>query len=79
MLKGRAEFDIHRNDMFWNACILDGETLEFFHPRWSGYNDAFWWDNVAEKNRTVKCTGSKGTEKYFRIDYHTLDVIEVNE
>jgi len=79
MLKGRAEFNISRNDMFWRACILDDETLEFFHPKWSGYNDVYWWDNVAEKNRTVKCVGNKGTEKRFRLDYHTLNVDEVSE
>lgn len=78
-LSGRAEFRISRNDMFWNCCIhdWDGETFEFYHIKWSGYNDANWWDNVSEKASIATCEGDKGTEKKFKLDYKTLDVIEV--
>lgn len=78
LLTGRAEFSIHRNDMFWNCCLLDCDNnFEFYHIRWSGYNDANWWDNVSEKASVVTCKGDKGTEKKFKLDYKTLDVVEV--
>lgn len=78
LLKGRAEFSIHRNDMFWKCCLLDSNNgYEFFHVRWSGYNDSFWWDNVSEKNSVTTCKGNKGTEKKFKLNYKTLDVVEV--
>ena len=73
-LKGKAEFNIYRNDMFWKCCIYDAETGLFYHIRWQGYNDSFWWDNVAEKNRITECNGKK-----FKINYHTLEVVEVTE
>lgn len=78
-LTGRAEFSISRNDMFWRCCISDwdGEIFEFYHIKWSGYNDANWWDNVSEKASITTCQGDKGTVKKFKLDYKTLDVIEV--
>lgn len=78
-LTGRADFSISRNDMFWNCCIYDwnGEMYELFHIKWSGYNDANWWDNVSEEASVVTCKGDRGTERKFRLNYKTLDVIEV--
>ena len=78
LLTGRAEFRIYRNDMFWSCCILDFDNnFEFYHIRWVGYNDDNWWDNVSEKASVVTCKGEKGTEKKFKLNYNTLDVIEV--
>lgn len=79
MLTGKAEFSIHRFDMFWKFCINDGKNLEFFHGRISGYNDAYWWENVAEKASRIKVTGDKGTEKIFKINLFTCEVTEVVE
>lgn len=68
------------NDLFWNFCILaSGDRIEFFHGRISGYNDAYWWKNVSEKASLVKVTGNKGTEKTFKVNYRTLEVVEVGE
>ena len=78
-LIGKAKFDINRNDMFWTCCLFaykDGE-LEWYHIKWIGYNDAYWWDNVSEEASIVICKGDKGTEKKFKLNYKTLDVIEV--
>ena len=77
LLKGTADFNINRNDMSWYSCILDTNNFEFFHVRLSGYNDDFWWDNVSEKASIISCKGTKGTEKKFKLNYKTLDVIEV--
>lgn len=78
LLKGKAEFNIVRNDMFWRCCILDSNNkFEFFHIRWSGYNDANWWDNVSERASVATCKGDKGTVKKFKLNYRTLEVVEV--
>lgn len=78
LLTGRAEFNISRNDMSWRCCILDtNNDYEFFHLYWSGYNDAYWWDNVSDKASVITCKGDKGTERKFRLNYKTLDVIEI--
>ena len=79
LLTGKAKFSISRNDMFWRCCLYtreDGE-FEWYLPEWSGYNDAYWWDNVSEEASVVTCRGDKGTEKKFKLNYETLDVIEV--
>ena len=77
LLKGTADFNINRNDMFWHSCILDCNNFEFYHVRLSGYNDDFWWDNVSEKASIISCKGTKGTEKKFKLNYKTLDVVEI--
>ena len=79
LLKGKAEFNISRNDMYWRSCMYtheDGE-FEWYHVKWYGYNDANWWDNVSENASIVTCKGDKGTEKKFKLNYKTLEVIEV--
>ena len=38
---------------------------------------ANWWDNVSEKASVVTCTGDKGTTRKFKLNYKTLDVLEV--
>lgn len=79
LLTGKAEFDIINNDMFWTCCLhtYDNGKFEFYHIRWSGYNDAFWWDNVSEKASVTTCRGDKGTVKKFKLNYRTLEVVEV--
>ena len=39
----RAKFTQIRNDLFWE--IFDRDTDKFIH--WSGYDDYYWWANVA--------------------------------
>ena len=81
-LKGKATIKLMSNDLFWDCCISDTSNIkkmEFFHIKWYGYNDAYWWNNVAESKRVSKCVGSLGTTKYFKIDFHTLEVEEVEE
>lgn len=33
------------NDLFWTAYHHDGDHFE--KMSWTGYNDAYWWHNVA--------------------------------
>ena len=37
----RARFNQISRDLFWE--VFDGEK----YIRWSGYDDNFWWNNVA--------------------------------
>jgi hypothetical protein len=55
-----AKFSISRNDMTWRYYCC-----EFLW--WRGYNDAYWWENVPQKNEdhgynTREC--SKCHKKY---------------
>lgn len=83
LLKGTAKFEIHRNDMYWDCMILDSGFdennnyhSEFFHCKWTGYNDNYWWTEVSEKNRTIEVIGDKGTMKKFVLNYGTNEVTE---
>lgn len=44
----------------------------FIELKWSGYNDANWWDNVSPNADVVEQGGRR-----FRIDFMTDDVYEV--
>lgn len=46
----RARFDKLRRDLYWN---LWHEGREF---KWGGYDDRYWWDNVAPKPETRRRT-----------------------
>ena len=79
LLTGKAEYNKSVNDLYWKCTLYtyeDGE-FEWYHISWWGYNDDFWWNNVAEERSVVTCIGDKGTEKKFKLDYRTLDVVEV--
>lgn len=69
------------NDIFWNfgVYIETDKGLEWFKYKWRGYNDTFWWENVAlQKDKQIATVvGDKGTVKRFRIDYRTGIVREV--
>ena len=38
-----ARFQKLYNDLFWE--VFDSKQQKFI--KWQGYNDAYWWDNVA--------------------------------
>lgn len=42
-----ARFQQLRNDLFWSIFDLD----ENKSIRWTGYNDAYWWNNVATSDQ----------------------------
>lgn len=72
---GKAESRHSRNDLYWVIYFLDMVTGEFIKLRWIGYNDGFWWNNVAptEQARVIKGTNGKS----YRIDFNTGEVWEV--
>jgi hypothetical protein len=56
---GYAEVDHLSNDIFFSIYILgENETL-----RWTGYNDAYWWNKVAPTDQfqilTMVRTGNR--------------------
>lgn len=76
----RATFDIHRNDMYWKCHTYietEASPFEWFKLEWQGYNDDNWWDNVAPTACVKSFIGDQGTTKTFRIDYHTMLIVEV--
>ena len=67
-MKHSANFSKHNNDLYWNISI-DGIKLE-----WIGYNDTFWWQNVAtSEEHQIRNIG----ERKFKIDFRTNIVEEI--
>lgn len=63
-----ADFDSLGRDLFWRYRDSQDGTI-----RWTGYDDANWWQNVAPANRDRK---GPVTGRTYRIDYET-DVVQV--
>lgn len=79
-LGGVAECTIYGRDIFWKFHQMRWTKdlkLEWFKAKWTGYNDANWWDNVAPSQRQQKCTGELGTVAVLEIDFRTGRVVEV--
>ena len=79
-LSGVAELSFYGRDMYWTFMQTrwtNDLKLEFFSARWTGYNDDYWWDNVAPSQRQQKCTGEMGTVVVLEIDFRTGRVVEI--
>lgn len=74
---GNANYNSYDNDMFWKMFYKDPKTGEYFKIELSGYNDSYWWNEVAPKKEKFEVIGSEGTTKSFRIDYKTNEVFEL--
>lgn len=72
---GKAEYGSSRNDMYWELHFLDMVSGEFVKLTWTGYNDGFWWNNVAPTEQARARKGKNG--KQYRIDFNTDEVFEV--
>lgn len=48
------------NDLFWDKWVIDEDEL----LRWSGYDDHYWWQNVATTDQFQIRTGKKTGKKY---------------
>ena len=60
----QARFSQSRNDMYWS--IYD-ECDGFV--RWAGYDDEYWWDNVATTEQARVRIGKSG--RRYTIDFST--------
>lgn len=86
---GKAEITHTGNDIFYSACVTVGKKGDYgkkdyragvyHHPKWTAYNDANFWDNVATQkdfwDKTVKCCTCCNGHK-IKLDYKTLTVFE---
>lgn len=64
----KAKFGCNRNDMHWSLYDLKDGFV-----RWSGYDDANWWNNVSVLERTRTRAGKETGRKYV-IDFKTSEV-----
>lgn len=71
---GQAERKLISNDLFWNYCYYDGNN--FYHIKWTGYNDGFWWTQVC----TQKDYNRKKIDgKVFELNFENCNVYEIVE
>lgn len=63
-----ASFDVSRNDLCWSYYDSKDGSI-----RWWGYNDGFWWLNVAPSNQFRKQTG-KITGLVYTLDPHSHSI-----
>lgn len=54
-MKYIAEFNAAGNDLFWRLRLPNGDVL-----RWSGYDDANWWNKVSTTAKFRERTDSNG-------------------
>ena len=62
----KAEFSSLGRDLFWKLPILEyyGNSNAYFEIlRWTGYDDANWWNNVSNKEQ-FQIKGAKNGKKY---------------
>jgi len=64
-LVGKATFNCHSRDLYWSRFI-DGETC-----RWSGYDDGYWWTNVAKSEQFQIRTHK---DRRYRLDPDTDEI-----
>lgn len=68
---GSAELTASNNDLIWKYSFYT-DDLVWVKLFWWGYNDSYWWNEVAptEDARTIK--GEDGRK--YSIDFKTCDV-----
>lgn len=61
------------NDLYWTVYHHNGDHFE--RNTWTGYNDGYWWQNVAHTedflNHTCKC----GAVLRLNIEDQTVEVL----
>lgn len=75
IIVGKAEHSQLCNDLFWRYGFFDILTGEYSTIRWQGYNDGFWWNNVAPTDQARNRKGVNG--RNYRIDFTNNIVYEV--
>ena len=81
----KAKFKALGNDLYWDVHFMEERRderdrfigFEWFRTEFTGYNDRYWWNNVAPKNNRRTITGDKGTIITLEIDFETCTVKEV--
>lgn len=63
----KARFSQSRNDMYWSIYAGDAGFV-----RWTGYDDDYWWKNIAPSKNWQKRTAKDG--RVFTLNPVTCDV-----
>lgn len=63
-----AEFSQSRNDLYWKVFDQQDKFV-----RWAGYDDDFWWENVAKDPKRFTRVGAVSGKTYY-LDPHTSKV-----
>ena len=69
-LLGLATFNSYSRDLFW-SYFIDGKTC-----RWTGYDDNYWWTNVAISDQFQI---RKHKDKYYKLNPETNEVFLLND
>ena len=67
-MTNKAKFQASRNDLHWSLYTIDDGFI-----RWTGYDDANWWDNVSVRPEAYIKIGQKTGTRYI-IDFKTCEV-----
>jgi len=67
-----AQFKSYGNDLFWDVLLY--ENGKFTKLKWKGYDDAYWWKNVAPKRGRQVVDG-----RTFEIDFEEDKVYEIKD
>lgn len=62
MSETHAKFNQSRNDLHWSFWAGEDKFIV-----WGGYDDGFWWNNVANTEHFTDRKG-KATGKTYRLD-----------
>lgn len=73
-LLGQAIMTSYSNDLYWGFTHCDYDNNKFYHLKWRGYNDNYWWNNVCTQDNYNRKTVD---EKVFEIDFNTYNVYEI--
>ena len=69
---GTAKCNQLGRDLYWSICHSNFDEI----LRWSGYNDAYWWNNVAPSEQ-FQIREHKG--KFYKLDPETDQVFLVQD
>lgn len=67
----QAKFGQSRNDMYWSLYAGEDKFI-----RWGGYDDAYWWQNVAPTDAWRTRVGD-ATKRTYILDPDTSTVLIV--
>jgi len=75
-LVGVSDYQVLSNDLFWT--FLHRVKQDYHRIKWSGYNDSFWWNQVAvsDQFKRRKCPEC---DMIFELNSDTEEVFEIIE
>lgn len=67
-LADTAKFNCLSRDLYWSVSGNYGKGQTYATLRWTGYDDANWWDNVSSSDQFIKQTAPNGKNYYLNVD-----------